>query len=66
MILAATKICLQKQEREGEEVGETFGEREAILKETLKVLERQEKFLNGFDRGEAVEVAPGHRIRKAR
>jgi hypothetical protein len=67
MILTAAKNCLQKKEREAEEAGEAFGKKEAMLKEeTLKVLERQEKFLNDFDCGEGVEVAPGHRIRKPR
>ena len=61
MILIAARDCLRKKEEEGE----PFDKKEARLKaETLAVLERQAKFLDDFDGGEPVEIAPGHRLRK--
>ena len=66
-ILIAARECLQKKEKEVEQDGEPFDEKDARLKaETLKILERQEKFLNDLDAGEPVEVSPGHRLRKPR
>jgi len=66
-LLIAARECLRQKEIEAEKEGEPFNEREARLKvETLKVLERQEKFLNDLDAGEPVEIAPGHRLRKSR
>jgi len=57
---------LRWKETEAKQKGESFGVTEAWLKaETLKVLERHEKFLNGFDAGEPVEIAPGHSLRKS-
>ena len=63
-----TKACLLKREREAKEEGKSFDKGlEARLKmETLKVLERQEKFLNDFEAGEPVEIAPGYSLRKSR
>ena len=64
-ILAVTKACLLQKEREAEEKGELFDKKEALLKaETLKILERQEKFLNDLDSGEPVEISPSWRLRK--
>ena len=66
-ILIAARECLRQKEKEAEQDGESFNEEDARLKaETLKVLERQEKFLNDLDAGEPVEVSPGHRLRKPR
>lgn len=64
-ILIAARECLLQKEAKAEEEGEPFDEKEARLKaETLKVLERQEKFLNRLDAGEPIEIAPGHSLRK--
>ena len=66
-LLITAKLFLQKKEMEAKRKGEPFGVTEASLKaETLKILERQEKFLNDFDAGEPVEIAPGHSLRKPR
>jgi len=66
-ILIAARESLRQKEKEAEQDGEPFDEKDARLKaETLKVLERQEKFLNNLDAGEPVEVSPGHRFRKPR
>ena len=66
-ILIAARECLRQKEREAEQEGEPFDEKDARLKvETLRVLERQEKFLNDFDAGEPVEISPGLRLRKPR
>ena len=66
-LLLAARECLRQKEAEAEKKGELFGETEARLKaETLKVLERQEKFLNDLDAGDPVEIAPGHSLRKSR
>jgi hypothetical protein len=69
ILLIAAKECLRQKEAKAEQEGEPLKEIEAKLKaETLKVLERQEKFLNNLDSGDPVEVAPGHsfRFRKSR
>lgn len=67
MILIAARVFLQQKEKEAEQEGKSFNEREARLKaETLKVLERQEKFLNDLDAGEPVEISPGYGLRKTR
>jgi len=66
-LLIAAKACLQEKEAEAKQKGEPFGVTEAFLKaETLRVLKRQEKFLNDFDAGEPVEIAPGYSLRKPR
>jgi len=66
-LLIAARECLRQKETKVEQEGEPFDEKEARLKvETLKVLERQEKFLHDLDAGEPVEVAPGHVLRKSR
>ena len=66
-ILILARESLLQREKKAEEDGEAFGKMEARLKEeTLRVLERQEKFLNDFATGEPVEIAPGHRVRKGR
>jgi len=66
-ILIAAREYLRQKEKEAEEGGGSFDEKGARLKaETLKVLERQEKFLNDLDGGEPVEISPGHRLRKPR
>jgi len=64
LLVITRKIILQK-EMEARQRGVSFGVKEAWLKaETLKLLERQEKFLNDFDAGDPVEIAPGHNLRK--
>ena len=66
-LLIAARECLRQKEKEVEQEGESFDEKDVRLRaETLKVLERQEKFLNDFDGGEPVELSPGHRLRKSR
>jgi hypothetical protein len=66
-ILVAAKECLQQKEREAEEGGEPFDEKEARLKvETLRLLERQEKFLDDLESGEPVEISPGCGFREGR
>lgn len=66
-VLIVTREYLRQKEAEAEKKGELFGETEARLKaETLKVLERQEKFLNDLDAGDPIEIAPGHSLRKSR
>ena len=66
-LLITAKLFLLQKEAEAKRKGEPFGTTEASLKaETLKILERQEKFLNDFDAGEPVEIAPGHSLRKPR
>ena len=66
-ILIAVKVFLLQKEKEAEKEGRHFGETEAMLKaETLKVLERQERFLNDLDAGDPVEIAPGHSLRRPR
>ena len=66
-LLVAARECLRQKETKAEQEGESFDEMEARLKvETLKVLERQERFLNDLDAGDPVEIAPGHSLRKSR
>ena len=61
-LLNAAKACLQEKERKAKQEGESFGKREALLKaETLRLLERHEKFLSGLD-DKGVEVAPSHSV----
>ena len=66
-LLIAAKECLQQKEMEAKQEGGSLDEKEAFLKvETLKVLERQERFLKDLDAGKPVEIAPGRGIRKPR
>lgn len=66
-ILIAARERLRQKEADAEQEGESLDEMDARLKvETLKVLERQEKFLNDLDTGEPVEISPGYRLRKSR
>ena len=66
-ILIAARECLRQKEVNAEQEGESFDEKDVRLKaETLKALERQEKFLNDLDAGETVEISPGYRLRKSR
>lgn len=62
-LLIAAKECFRQKEMKAKGEGEPPDGMEASLKaETLRVLERQEKFLNGFDAGDPVEIAPGHTV----
>lgn len=66
-LLIAARECLRQKEKEVEQEGESFDEKDVRLRaETLKVLERQERFLNDFDAGEPVELSPSHGLRKPR
>ncbi|KAF9653950.1 hypothetical protein BDM02DRAFT_3125384 [Thelephora ganbajun] len=66
-ILIAKRECLQQKEIEVEGEGEPFCEKLTRLKvETLKVLGRQKKILNGLDAGEPIEIFTGHELRKPR
>lgn len=66
-LLIAARECLRQKEKEVDQENESFDEKDVRLRaETLKVLERQEKFLNDLDAGDPVEISPGHRLRKPR
>ena len=67
MLLIAAREGLRRMEAKANEKSEPFDKREALLKaETLKVLERQEKFLNDFDAGKPLEIASDYITRRRR
>jgi len=66
-LLIEAKVCLLQKEAEAKQKGEAFGKKEASLKaETLRMLERQEMFLDDFYVGEPVDIAPSHSARASR